>query len=78
MEPVCSISQAARELQLRRGPFSRASRYAKMQCPFFVRPNVVRIEEVGQQPAECRSHKNTQDPSHPNPPSNESMFGAVA
>src|SRR5258708_6442262 len=26
LEPVCSVSQAARKLQLRRGPFSRTSR----------------------------------------------------
>src|SRR5580693_6657682 len=46
LEPVGSVSQAARELHLRRSPLSRASRNAKMQCTSFVRPNVRRIEEV--------------------------------
>src|SRR6266700_4516747 len=46
LEPVGSVSQAARELHLRRSPLSRASRYAKMQCTSFVRPNVRRIEKV--------------------------------
>src|SRR5580704_10348045 len=46
LEPVCSVSQIARELQLRRSPLSRASRNAKMQCTSFVRPNIRRIEEV--------------------------------
>jgi len=46
LEPVGSVSQAARELQLRRSPVSRASRNAKMQCTSFVRPNVRRIEKV--------------------------------
>src|SRR5258708_2604520 len=46
LEPVGSVSQAARELHLRRSPLSRASRNAKMQCTSFVRPNVRRIEKV--------------------------------
>src|SRR6266545_5638698 len=46
LEPVGSVSQAARELQLRRSPLSRTSRNAKVQCTFFVRPNVRRIEKV--------------------------------
>src|SRR5882672_12110866 len=46
LEPVGSVSQAARELHLRRRPLSRASRNAKMQCTSFVHPNVRRIEKV--------------------------------
>src|SRR5258706_4120999 len=46
LEPVCSVSQTARELQLRRRPLSRTSRDAKMQCASFVRPHVRRIEKV--------------------------------
>src|SRR5260370_36827215 len=53
LELVGSVSQAARELHLRRRPLSRASRNAKMQCTSFVRPNVRRIEEVS-----CPSAKN--------------------
>src|SRR6266853_5984927 len=51
-EPVGSVSQAARELQLRRSPLSRASRNAKMQCTSFARPNVRRIEKVSRPSAE--------------------------
>jgi hypothetical protein len=46
LEAVCSVSQAARKLQLRGSPFSRASRDAKMECAGVVRPDVRRIEEV--------------------------------
>src|ERR1700756_4565452 len=52
LEPVGSVSQAARELHLSRRPLSRASRNAKMQCTSFVRPNVRRIEEVSRPSAE--------------------------
>src|SRR5882724_2665967 len=52
LEPVASVSQAARELHLRRSPLSRASRNAKMQCTSFVRPNVRRIEKVSSPGAE--------------------------
>src|SRR6266436_6464860 len=52
LEPVCSVSQAARELQLRRSPLSRASRNAKVQCTYFIRPNVRRIEKVSRPSAE--------------------------
>src|SRR6476660_3148629 len=40
LEPVCSVSEAARELEFRRGPLRRASRNAKMQCTAFVGPHV--------------------------------------
>src|SRR5713226_9668873 len=46
LEPVGSVSQAARELHFRPRPLSRAPRNAKMQCTSFVRPNVRRIEKV--------------------------------
>src|SRR5216684_3115645 len=53
LEPVCSVSQAARELKLRRSPLSRTSRNAKMQCTSLVRPNVRRIKKIS-----CPSVKN--------------------
>src|SRR6202008_2424572 len=46
LEPVCSVSQAARELQLCRRPLFRDSRDAQMQCAALVRPDVRWIEEI--------------------------------
>src|SRR4029077_12758699 len=46
LEPVCSVSQASRYLQLRHIPLSRASRDAKMQRTCLVCPNVRWIEKV--------------------------------